>query len=128
MSGIPATMTYYSPDGGTEFTTDMPHWLMEPSVLVGSAQLALMLRARRSAHGQIVLTHGRSQNAERMAARRLVERKLLSGPNFVGRPGALRRWRDASGGSAASGLYVYTLTERGRTCWLRSKEKGAERS
>jgi len=121
------SMTYYSPDGGTEITTDMPHWLMEPSQLVGSAQLALILRARRSAHGQIVLTHGRSQNAERMAARRLVERELLSGPNFVGRPATVKFWR-ARGCSPASGLYVYTLTERGRTCWLRSKEKGAERS
>lgn len=120
------SMTYYSPDGGTEITTDMPHWLMEPSQLVGSAQLVLMLRARRSAHGQIALTHGRCQNAERMAARRLVERGLLSGPNFVGRPGAVRHWRDAPGRSPASGLYVYTLTERGRTCWLRSKERGMD--
>lgn len=96
---------------------------------VGSAQLALMLRARRSAHGQIVLTHGRSQNAERMAARRLVERELLSGPQFVGRPAGIKRWRDPEVVTGpASGLYVYTLTERGRTCWLRSKEKGAERS
>lgn len=121
------SMTYYSPDGGTEITTDMPHWLMEPSQLVGSAQLALMLRARRSAHGQIVLTHGRSQNAERMAARRLVERELLSGPNFVGRPAGIKRWRDPEVVTGpASGLYVYTLTERGRTCWLRSKERGMD--
>jgi len=106
---------------------DLPDWNAR-CVTVGSAQLALMLRARGSAHGQIVLTHGRSQNAERMAARRLVERELLSGPQFVGRTKTIRHWRDAPGGNTASGLYVYRLTERGRTCWLRSKEKGVEHS
>lgn len=120
---------YFGPSGNQARITGIG-WstLTERKLTVGSAQLALMLRARRSAHGQIVLTHGRSQNAERMAARRLVERGLLSGPNFVGQLSALRRWRDAPGGSTVSGLYVYVLTERGATCWLRSKERGSERS
>lgn len=117
---------YHGPSGNPARITDIG-WstLTEAKEQIGSAQLALILRARRSAHGQIVLTHGRSQNAERMAARRLVKRGLLNGPQFVGRPATMRFWR-ARGCSPASGLYVYTLTERGRTCWLRSKERGAE--
>lgn len=116
---------YYTPSGMNGLLPP----ILDTDVLitVGSAQLALMLRARRSAHGQIVLTHGRSQNAERMAARRLVERELLSGPQFVGRPAGIKRWRDPEVVTGpASGLYVYTLTERGRTCWLRSKERGMD--
>jgi hypothetical protein len=75
---------------------------------VGATQLDLMLKARESSGGTMVLTHDRASNRERMAARRLVERGLLAGPNYMGN-------------SVIGRIYVYTLTERGRTCWLRVK-------
>jgi hypothetical protein len=56
----------------------------------------------------IVLLHTREANADRMAARRLVARELLSEPNA-------KRLSDGSW------LYFYTLTERGASCWLRVK-------
>ncbi len=90
---------------------------------VGARQAVVLLRARRAVSGQVVLTHGRSQSAERLAAHRLVERGLLSGPNFVGMAAGVRSWRGAPV-RPASGLYVYMLTERGRKCWIRVKEQG----
>jgi hypothetical protein len=80
--------------------------------VVGARQLALMLRARRSAElttsAALYLVHDRASNRERMAARRLVERGLLSAPYCVGNAHVGRG-------------YVYALTERGRSCWLRAK-------
>ncbi len=90
---------------------------------VGARQAVVLLRARRAKSGQVVLTHGRAQSAERLAALRLVERELLSGPNFVGMARGVRHWRGAPV-RAASGLFVYTLTARGRECWIRVKEQG----
>lgn len=74
---------------------------------VGARQLDIMLRARRG-QGNVVLDHDRRGNKERMAAVRLVARGLLAGPyHFGGRPHGF--------------TYSYTLTARGRTCWLRTK-------
>jgi hypothetical protein len=67
-----------------------------------------MVRARGAASGTIVLTHERASNAERMAARRLVERGLLSAAHRYGNRRTLQ-------------IFEYRLTERGRSCWLRVK-------
>jgi len=76
--------------------------------IIGAAQLQLMLKAHGSAGGTAILTHDRASNRARMAGRRLVERGLLAGPNWVG-------------GRTSGHLYVYTLTERVRACWLKVK-------
>jgi hypothetical protein len=75
---------------------------------VGAREAELLMRARESSSQGIVLTHGRGkiENRERMAARRLIARGLLTEPNAFGGPGV--GW-----------LYRYTLTLRGRMCWLR---------
>jgi hypothetical protein len=95
--------TYHQPIAGD------PHPEIEPDVeTVGRRELELMLLARASSEHTIVMTHDRASNADRMAARRLVARKLLTAPNAM---------RFGTGGW----LYFYALTERGRTCWLRTK-------
>ncbi len=80
---------------------------------VGERELELMLRARSSSTGTLVLTHGREGNAERLAARRLMERQppLLAGGNWLG--------PDHRGGR----LYAYVLTARGLSCWLRAQKR-----
>lgn len=82
---------------------------LEGAETLGARQAQLLLRARKSQGGLLVLTHDRASNRDRMAARRLVERELLGGPNYLG--------------PARDGLYVYTLTSRGRSCWVRVKEE-----
>lgn len=77
---------------------------------VGRRELTLILRARNSRSGQVVLQHDRAHNAERMAARRLVGRGLLRDPNAM-------RMRDGSW------LHFYNLTDAGRTSWLRVREE-----
>jgi hypothetical protein len=74
---------------------------------VGASELPLMRRARVSANGRLVLTHGRSNNRARLAARRLVLRGLLE--------------RGTLGNLRTGYLHTYRLTERGRTCWLRAR-------
>lgn len=74
---------------------------------VGASELPLMRRARASANGRLVLTHGRSSNRARLAARRLVLRGLLTW-HTLGTPGT-------------GYVHIYRLTERGRTCWLRAR-------
>lgn len=132
-----SSWTLHCPKHGAD--CDMPHRLW-PLVAangetVGATQLALLLRARAGKSGMLVLQHTRNQvaNKERMAARRLVERGLLSGPNYV-KQAPLRNWRGAAVGGAPenpyTGVYSYTLTKRGRACWLRTRSteqsKGAE--
>lgn len=90
-----------------------------PLETVGARELELMLRARRSWHGQLTIPHDRAHNAERMALRRLVQRGLFSEPNYVG--GAPSSWKQ--GRNRPVWLYVYTLTDRGRECWLRTREE-----
>jgi hypothetical protein len=85
---------------------------------VGARELELLLRARESAAGKIVLPHDRKHNAERMAARRLVERGLLRAPYMLG--GSPGTWKMERGRSIT--LHVYELTDHGRTCWLRVKK------
>lgn len=98
-----STWTYHRPISGD------PHPEIEPNVeQVGARELELLLRARRSSAGTLVLPHDRERNAERMAARRLVERGLLREPN-------------AMGGRSTGWLYFYGLTERGHTAWLRCR-------
>ncbi len=87
---------------------------------VGARSLALLLRARSSRSGTLVLQHSRAGNAERLAAARLVERGLLTAPNFLGAPAPVRHWRTGAR-RAAPGLYRYNLTERGRSAWLWSR-------
>lgn len=77
---------------------------------LGGRQAELMLRARGSQFNMLTLAHGRQQNAERMAARRLVARGLLNEPNYLG----VREW---------GYVYAYSLTTRGRTCWLRVQKE-----
>ncbi|HEU5282855.1 MAG TPA: hypothetical protein VFU53_03505 [Burkholderiales bacterium] len=75
---------------------------------VGARQAELLLRARSSSTGTLVLPHNRERDTERSAARRLVLRGLLRAPNAMGSP-------------RFGYLYFYGLTERGRTAWLRVK-------
>lgn len=103
------TWTYYYPTGDpTGWSSKDPSITSEAYLTVGARELELLLRARRSSTGTLVLPHDRERNAERMAARRLVERGLLREPN-------------AMGGRSTGWLYFYGLTERGRTAWLRSR-------
>jgi hypothetical protein len=76
---------------------------------VGWTQAQLMIKAKIAPSGTLVLLHDRASNRQRMAARRLVGRGLLAGPNYRG------------------GMHFYTLTERGRTCWLRARENEGDR-
>lgn len=78
---------------------------------IGQRQGGLVMRARRSASGGIMLMHTRQFNRDRMAARRLVQRGLFTEP---------RRY-----GNAVLGfIYIYSLTPRGRACWLKITGKG----
>ncbi len=96
---------YYCPDHPFE-----PPHVEEPKgdliFQVGGTQLTLMLRARRSKGGMLILPHGRSHNRERLAARRLAARGLLLEPNYFGSP-------------SLGYIYAYTLTNLGRGCWLK---------
>ena len=95
--------TYYRPVAGD------PHPEIEPDVLdVGARELKLMLQARRASSGSLVLPHDRQHNADRLAARRLTIRGLLTGPKRFG-------------SSSYGWTYAYALTEHGRGCWLRTK-------
>lgn len=114
------TWLYHGPDGWSGPKEKSLHALLQLSVeTLGVRQAQLLLRARKSAAGILVLTHERSSNAERMAARRLVQRELLAGPNWTG---SIRNWRGQQVARNVTGLYVYTLTSRGRSCWVRVKE------
>lgn len=115
------TWIYHKPQGRADLPPAVLH--LEPSLVetLGTRQAELLLRARKSEGGILVLTHERSSNRDRMAARRLVERGLLSGPNWTG---SIRNWRGQQLARNFTGLYVYTLTSRGRTAWLRVKEAG----
>jgi hypothetical protein len=83
---------------------------------VGAVEAELMLLAKNSRTGTLCLRHDRESNRQRMAARRLVARGLLTEPNFM------------SAGFPGGGLYFYALTPRGQQCWLRypkpSKKEG----
>ena len=107
--------TYYGPTGAPVKITFVGWGELErmgqPTETVGPRALELLLRARSTTSGTLVLRHDREHNAERMAARRLCERGLLHWPNAMGGQIA----------GASSWLYFYALTERGRTAWLRSK-------
>lgn len=80
---------------------------------VGARQLELLLRARSSSTGTLVLPHNRERDTERSAARRLVLRGLLHAPNAM----TAGAWSN----ERRCWLYFYGLTERGRTAWLRVK-------
>lgn len=112
---------YFGPAGRPARITDLG-WdvLTDPRETVGPAQLQLLLLARRSSGVTVVLTHDRRHNRKRMAARRLVERGLLAGPNFRGTQ-RITNYRGQEIVGARAGIYVYTLTERGRMCWLRTR-------
>lgn len=103
------TWVYHGPDGWSGPKEKSAAVLGIPVETLGARQAQLLLRARKSQGGLLVLTHDRASNRDRMAARRLVERELLGGPNYLG--------------PVRDGLYVYTLTSRGRSCWLRVKEE-----
>lgn len=114
------TWLYYSAIGAPARITDFG-WkqLQLPKETVGARELELLLQARGSSFRHLVLPHGREHNAQRMAARRLVERGLLQEPNAVG--GGYGTYRLTRG--RRQWLYVYNLTERGWSCWLRSKQE-----
>lgn len=106
------TWIYHKP-GGTRVEAvsaradrEMRAW---PQVeTVGSSQLELLLRARRSPSHGFVLQHDRASDAQRSTADRLQARGLLQGLRF---------------GNAAIGItFAYTLTERGQNAWLRCWE------
>lgn len=80
---------------------------------VGARQAELLLRARSSSTGTLVLPHNRERDTERSAARRLVLRGLLHAPNAM----TAGAWSN----ERRCWLYFYGLTERGRTAWLRVK-------
>ncbi len=69
---------------------------------VGPREYAILTQGRKRFGIFFVLRHGRSGNADRLAARRLIARGLLRGPYSI-RTGP---------------YYHYQLTERGRECWL----------
>lgn len=98
---------FYTPSGGIGIGKLPPLFASTVVERVGARELALLLRARSSNAHTLALPHNRERNADRLAARRLVLRGLLHAPNAMGRGG---NW-----------LYFYALTERGATCWLRSK-------
>lgn len=79
--------------------------------IVGDAQYRLLMRARLNPSHSFVLEHNRASSAERLAARRLIERGLLTGPN-------------AFGNARIGWVYMYGLTERGATCRLRTGSEG----
>lgn len=118
MSAPWITWLYYSPNSGKAWPGGQILITPPGTETVGQAQLELMLRARASRHGQVVMPHDREHNAARMAARRLQERGLLEPGRMVG--GSPGSWKLHKGRPVY--LYVYTLTERGRTCWLRVKK------
>ena len=101
-----------------------------PIETVGATQLDVLLRMRNTASGTLVLTHTRDAqaNRERMALRRLVERELVvRTTRFAQEDAPMRNWRGREVGGIPNnpyaGIYVYALTERGRTCWLRTRER-----
>jgi hypothetical protein len=79
---------------------------------IGLTQLKIMLRAREARSGLVMLTEG--DERERMAAKRLVKRGLLrrcvERPKSVGQKFTM---------PTAAQLRIYSLTNRGRHCWLR---------
>ncbi len=76
------------------------------SIPVGVRQAQLLMIARGSKTKTLVLSHSVAGASNRMAARRLVLRGLLSPPN-------------AMGSDETGWLYFYTLTRKGRDSWLR---------
>lgn len=102
------TWTYFGPGAGSQEgwpgTTSAPRGA--DIVTVGKRELEMLLRARRSSSKSVIIPHTKERNAERLALRRLCERKLFSWPNGMGAP-----WW--------GWLYRYNLTERGRAVWLR---------
>lgn len=105
----PAMWDYHTPDGSPNRGARPHPWELET---VGRTQLAVMLRARQSSAGMVM----DGSEKERLAARRLVERKLLT-RNWTPEP----RWSAANRRHVERKIRVYTLTQRGRTCWLRAK-------
>lgn len=98
---------------------------------VGPRTLSIMAEARASPAGQVVIRHtgDREDNARRSAAQRLVRRGLLTagvivaGSNRAAGSGrGPSRWHPAE--VPRGYAYVYTLTPRGRVCWLRSRKAG----
>jgi hypothetical protein len=79
---------------------------------IGQRQAELLLRARRSRSHALVAMHTRQFNRERMALRRLVQRGLFFEPRKYGSP-------------ALGFIYVYQLTGRGRSCWIKSNRRAA---
>jgi hypothetical protein len=75
--------------------------------MLGQRQMELVIRARRSRSHALVAMHTRQFNRERMALRRLVQRGLFFEPRKYGSP-------------ALGFIYIYQLTGRGRSCWLKS--------
>lgn len=110
---------YYGPQGqrAVDATAEQVMLPALKPITVGARELAVMLRARESKHHQLVLSHDRESNVDRMAARRLTARGLLHEPNYMG--GAPSSWK--AGKNRPIYLYVYTLTDLGRSCWLRTK-------
>lgn len=106
---------YYDRYGETDsLMVDSLAW--QKSEPIGATQLKIMQRARGARSGMVMLAEG--DERERMAAKRLVARKLLK-PCVHTRPeaGPGRRYQNYSKGS----YRLYALTERGRHCWLRVK-------
>ncbi len=114
------TWLYYTPEGSDSRGAMGQPWQTET---VGARELELLLLARSGPAGKVVVLHTRASNAERMAARRLVERGLLRAPYPLG--GAPGTWKQERG--RISRVWLYELTERGRTCWLRAKKEGEGR-
>jgi len=78
---------------------------------IGQRQAELIIRARRASSRNIVIMHTRQFNRDRMAARRLVARGLLTEPHKYGNP-------------LLGNIYTYYLTNRGRECWIKITGKG----
>jgi hypothetical protein len=101
---VVTTWEYYWRGGTTRLAgRAQPHHTCDVQTL-GASQLAVIMRAREARSG-MVMTEG---ERERLAARRLVERGLLRRGGVPGGNPVHRR--------------CYTLTPRGRHCWIRVRK------
>ncbi len=111
---------YFGPDGqvNEDLTADQRQAGAFPDALVmGRTQLMIMLQARASANGQVIVPHARHHNAWRLAARRLVARGLLREAQVLGATAGFEHRQPTF-------TYVHTLTDLGRTAWLKTWIRG----
>lgn len=119
--------TYYNPSTGRVWSGSnaLLNFATEASVgleTVGQQELKWILQARNASPKTVVIPHDRASNAARLALRRLVERELFRAPNALLIPaGFTVHGQPGRGGW----LYFYDLTERGTSCWLRTKSEEA---